>query len=296
MMKRVAYAFGIISLISAGSYLFVYLYRWEWNRALIAGVIFIAAEIALAAAAILERIKSVERTLFEQHQERERERVLDHLQQSAPPPSKPFAWLKDNDRMNVFVPFLMGAGLVASGIAWLVEHFARATAKPKLERGLATRMSVLALPEGGLLPAGDFGATTFPVGPVIKPGRATLRKQLLALGLSILAGTVGVDALSDATQTRPDTFVAQTRSTIVIDMVDHGYSGSMGIAATSLWGVCQATVPNDITGDGIQKIGSARYLLEVSPALGKNGERRLRGCLEDATLDNLSASVVSISS
>ncbi len=43
-------------------------------------------------------------------------------------------------------------GVVASGLAWLVEKLARATAGPALERGLAARLSPLAWPAGGLVP------------------------------------------------------------------------------------------------------------------------------------------------
>ena len=35
-----------------GAYVFVYLYRWEWNRALFAGVLFVAAEVALGLARV----------------------------------------------------------------------------------------------------------------------------------------------------------------------------------------------------------------------------------------------------
>ena len=39
---------GSSSFVAAisGTYLVVYLYRWEWNRAVISGVFFLAAEIA----------------------------------------------------------------------------------------------------------------------------------------------------------------------------------------------------------------------------------------------------------
>ena len=39
-------------LVASGGYVLVYLYRWEWNRALMAGVFFLAAEIALVGAAL----------------------------------------------------------------------------------------------------------------------------------------------------------------------------------------------------------------------------------------------------
>jgi hypothetical protein len=50
------------------------------------------------------------------------------------------------------VPVLIGMGVVASGLAWLVERLARATAGPALERGLAARLTALSWPAGGLVP------------------------------------------------------------------------------------------------------------------------------------------------
>ena len=38
---------GVV-LTLAGAYLLIYLSRWEWNRAIILGLFFVAAEVALA--------------------------------------------------------------------------------------------------------------------------------------------------------------------------------------------------------------------------------------------------------
>jgi hypothetical protein len=76
--------------------------------------------------------------------------VLARVREAAPEPRNPFKWLSP-DRSNVFVPVLLGAGVIVSGIAWLVERIARATAGSSLERGLAVRLEPLAPPKGGLL-------------------------------------------------------------------------------------------------------------------------------------------------
>ena len=108
-------------------YFFVYLWRWEWNRALIAGVLFVAAEVAMATATILRPAAPPRR---------------------APPgpptppcwpasgrrPRRPVTtssgWRPSPSQLSVFVPVLIGMGVVASGLAWLVERLARATAGP----------------------------------------------------------------------------------------------------------------------------------------------------------------------
>jgi hypothetical protein len=140
--RRLTNVFLGVVLTSTGTYVFVYLGRWEWNRALLAAVIFLAAEVALAAVLLLERLQRLEGRL--EQRPPSTSQVLPRLREAAPPPSEPFAWLRPrSDELGVFVPILMGVGVVASALAWV----ARATAGPALERGLADRLRVLAWPE-----------------------------------------------------------------------------------------------------------------------------------------------------
>jgi hypothetical protein len=144
-------ALGVV-MAASGWYVFVYLYRWEWNRALVSGLIFVAAEVAMLGLALAHRLGRLERHVQSLHVD---EGVLQRVRETAPPPGRPFAWLgKASEQGNVFVPVLMGAGVVLSAVAWLVERVARATAGPTLERGLARRLTLIGLPDRGLL-AGD---------------------------------------------------------------------------------------------------------------------------------------------
>lgn len=144
--RRPALALGIVVLGVSGVYVFVYLYRWEWNRALFCLGLFVAVEVAMGVGVVLSRLKGMS--------ERIDRGVLARIEESAPPPSRPFAWLTDDNvgRTAIFVPVLMGAGIVLSGVAWLVERLASATAGPVLERGLARQLSALSLPDS-LVPA-----------------------------------------------------------------------------------------------------------------------------------------------
>ncbi|MGH9179569.1 MAG: hypothetical protein ACRD0N_13570 [Acidimicrobiales bacterium] len=173
--RRLGTALAGLTLAGSGVYLFVYLYRWEWNRALIAGVFLLAAQMALSTTAILARLKALEAARaadaprVPRAARHGRPPVLARLQESAPPRRDHFAWMQPGaDRMGVFVPILMGAGFVLSGLAWLVERVARRTAGPALERGLADRLSVFSLPEQGLVPAPvsrDDGRLVLLLGP-----------------------------------------------------------------------------------------------------------------------------------
>ncbi|MDQ3941356.1 MAG: hypothetical protein M3238_08405 [Actinomycetota bacterium] len=289
--KRLAYGFGIIALISSAGYMFVYLYRWEWNRAILAGIFLIAAAIPLAVAAILERISSLERSINNRADIAAEERALQRLEETAPAPHDHFAWLKDTESMNVFVPFLMGAGLLASALAWVLERIAGATATPVLEHRLAARLAPISFPSQGLLEGGPAALER----SVTRAPRSFPLKPLLALTVAVLLGTVGIDVLGDATQTRPDRLIAGTTSEIVVDVEIRGNARLSRIAMDSLWGACAVTVPNDLTQRGIVRLGASSFQLNLHPAVGKYGERRLRGCLEDVTVDNIRADVVSFS-
>jgi hypothetical protein len=278
--RRLAITVAMVTALGSGAYVFLYLYRWEWNRALIAGVVFIAAEIALLGIAILDRLQRVDRRLDKIEQGGETEQVLARIQESAPQGRRHFAWLTDGDRVGVFVPVLMGAGVLISVLAWAVEKLAQSTGRPVLERKLANRLAPITLPEPG--ETTDLGTTQ---------RKPTLRVAgQLALAVVLLAS---VFALAGATQNRPDEIRAGTSSIVSLDV----YTNS-GVdpesAAERLWQTCAGTTPSQLADDSLQFSEGTAVSLKLSPALGPYGERRLRGCLEDATLDKVQAAVLRV--
>ncbi|MDQ3981074.1 MAG: hypothetical protein M3271_00160, partial [Actinomycetota bacterium] len=235
--KRLAYAVMAVVLAASGAYMFVYLYRWEWNRTLIAGMFFIAAEIGLIGAAILERLKKMEGRLEAKAAEPP---ALAHIQETAPEPKAGFKWLTHSDGTNVFVPVLMGAGFVVSGIAWVVERLAHATARPALERGLAWRLAPLALPEGGFI-----GGGTTALAPRPSRARARVKHTLITIAVGAVL-SLGIDALGDLTQNRPDRALPGTSSTMVVEIGSRTRDASSVETATRLWAACAGTVPSYI--------------------------------------------------
>lgn len=155
--RRLGGTIGAVTLVASGTYVFVYLYRWEWNRALISGVFFLAAELALATLLLAGRLQRVSADTAELRAELHRQRAVQHLRATAPAPRDHFAWISraGQGQLNVFVPVLLGAGVLLSGLAWCVERLGRLTARPALERGLADRLGALAPPVAGLVPADD---------------------------------------------------------------------------------------------------------------------------------------------
>ncbi|HEY7873821.1 MAG TPA: hypothetical protein VIG64_01740 [Actinomycetota bacterium] len=294
MARKLGLVMLSIVLVASGTYLFVYLYRWEWNRAVIAGVFVIAAEIAIAATLILGKLATMEQRM----QDRDRApsfgaaEIRDDLTETAPPPRPAFKWLaRSGDDLNVFVPVLMGAGIVLSGIAWLVERFARMTARPALEAGLVTRLAPLALPEGGFLA---------PVGASVPVERRCDWGRLFKLSFAALVVAamlaMAVDELGDLTQNRPELDVPGRAGQLTLQISDHGWPRTIEDGARSLWSACLSTLPNGYQASGFVTTAPGQVTMLIVPKPGESAQRRLFGCLSDSTLDNLSASIVSFGS
>jgi hypothetical protein len=158
---------GGVTLAASGAYTFVYLYRWEWNRALMSAAIFVAAEVAVMGSVLAERLKSISKRL-DARDDDARQRA-DRIRETAPPARVSFDWLARPQHMNVFVPVLMGAGVLMSGLAWIVERVARATVRPVAEQGLAAQLDGLALPATGFL-AGHEEPVDLLRGPIRRLG------------------------------------------------------------------------------------------------------------------------------
>lgn len=148
LRKLFVLAIGLVTLAGSGGYVFIYLYRWEWNRAVISGVIFLAAEIAIIGWALNNKLNDIG---HRGDHDRSR-RISRHLDEARNQPSRAFEWLRpDPSKLSVFVPILMGAGLLLSAVAWVVERIARATAGRMSDRQLASTLSTLTPPPDGFL-------------------------------------------------------------------------------------------------------------------------------------------------
>ena len=113
-------------------------------------------------------------------------------------------------QLNVFITFLVGGGVLLSGIAWLVDRVASKTSSPAGEERLARQLYPISYPSGGLLldditvlaqdvPGADDGQ----IRQLLRRGGRPVTKLSpvkLALGTVGLAiGVVGVLALREAT-------------------------------------------------------------------------------------------------
>jgi hypothetical protein len=231
----------------------------------------------------LSRLKSIEDRIKEQAPRDAYTEALKDIEDAAPAPRRHFAWMSDTDKLGVFVPVLMGAGVVISGIAWGVERLASSTARPILERRLLARLAPISLPAGGLT-----GTSAVAAPPAPETKWAFIKRGIVLL-LTVVLLYVGIEALENLTQNRPDAITGGRTSVELEVFLRNEGVGSTGAAAESLWATCSWTVTSKLTEI---RVASATASLSLEPALGKYSMRRLQGCLQDATIDGLQARVI----
>ena len=294
--RRFALLIPSAALVAAGGYVLVYLYRWEWHRALVAAAFMIALEVGVGFAMILDRLHRIEGRLdaAERTEAASTEAVL---RDAAPEPAKPFEWLSDApNRMSVFVPILLGAGVVLSALAWAVERVSRSVGGPVLERGLALRLTPLTVPAGALSGALSPAPNGFEL-PALRTRPAMSRRSAVVVVVALMAGgafLVGLDRLEGATKNHADAKTAPA-GRVVVRIANRGSSVGGVAAADALWGACATQIGARYRLTGVESLGDGRIELRVQPAIGKYAERRLRGCFEDATTDLVRSEVVEIS-
>jgi hypothetical protein len=266
-------------LVVSGAYLLVYLYRWEWNRAVISGVFFIAAEIALATTLLLGELRrrtdvmhgATARTITDLNARRVRE---------------PFGWLTRNDRLGVFIPVLLGAGVLLSALAYVVERVAGTFAGPAVDRRTA-RLVDLDIPlrsqRSGLKPARASRQT----------GPAHVLAWLLAAAIAILTVVTGINLLAGATQSRLDTQEADTGiTTVTLAIEQKNFEHTRTEVAEALWIICRNVAPPGAQLEQVGALADNHVRLVIDPALGELRRRRVFGCLEDATIDRVRVNIV----
>ncbi|MDO0915774.1 hypothetical protein QQM39_34605 [Streptomyces sp. DT2A-34] len=297
-MRKIAYVFGALVAAGAGTYLVVYLYRWQWQRAMICGVLLLVVEVMLLGLVTLGRLNRIEERLRDtDRRQREldarQEDVLTRLREPAVAHEETrFRWLEDPaERRYVFVPVLMFAGVLLSGLAWVVQRVASATAKPA-ERRLAGRLAVLAAPDPA---AADDLEDLPPLGGGRSRGRTARLATVALAGAALLAALIV--GLADLTQTRKEEANENEATSVVVQIELRGVdmsSAGKALAAQQIWESCRHSTAAPLRHAALGDLGDGTFAGVVRPALTEHDLMRLRGCLEDATLDRAHLTVVGV--
>ncbi len=144
-MKMIAWAAAVATLVMGLLYMVVSLNRWEWNRALFFGLIVLIAEVGIVGALILRRLTRLEQAKLDPA-------ILAILRETRPAVAHRFGWLEESTtQMNVFITFLVGGGILLSGMAWVADKIGAKTYTPAGEEKLAKQLGSISYPRGGLL-------------------------------------------------------------------------------------------------------------------------------------------------
>lgn len=289
-LKLVGYTFGGLSGAYAGYYTVLYLTRWEWQRALICAMLFLIIEVFLATVLLIARVSGLETRL--ERSESRIEDVRGRLDQTRGARRDRFAWLApadlnglgDTQRTFVFVPVLMVAGAVLSGLATVIQKIAGASVGRGAERRLAGRLTGLTAPPTGGTPAWDDR----PALPSARPGRRALNAVVTVVGLLIVP--LLWSALADATQTRPEPASSAEGTTMVFTV--QTLDGDIALAADNLWATCRRSTAAHNNDADLTRVRDGVYVGVIRPALTPHDVMRLRGCIEDANTNRVSAVVL----
>lgn len=295
MLRRLGRLLSAVVLVASGTYVFVYLVRWEWNRALIAGLFFLAAEIALIADVLSQRVSRLSSRIEEERTREQTTALAARLRANRPDTPGPFAWLApDRDRLDVFLPILIGAGVVLSAVAYVVEQVSRVTAVPVAEHELARGLATMAVPVEGLAPLGRLPRSL--PGPVPEPRMRAFWRGFTAAGLvamlaaGILAGAqylLAVPAPADPARSMSVDLVVLRRNLAQPDPA----------VAMSLWSTCRIRLPQEVELASLRPIDPAdesRLRMVLHPAPGISDTKEFVGCLQDGTIERARAFVLAV--
>jgi hypothetical protein len=290
VLRLLARVLAGVVLAAAGLYVVVYLWRWEWQRAIIAGVFFLSALVVVSTLVLLAAVRRLGSRLEEAEAERRRAeaRAARALRRaSTERAGRHFEWLREPpDRLGVFVPVLLGAGALLSGLAYLNERLAGAVASSTVDR---TTVRLLA-PD---LPLGPTPPAPPPVRSSERTGTAAALATVAAVAVAVTGIVVVLMAL---TQNRADLPSGAGTTTLELSLVQRRPARPAMEVGTALAVACRSRLSGGTDLAALASGGTDRVTLVVDHPLGEFTRRRLVGCLEDATLDRVQATVVTLRS
>lgn len=152
-MKKFGMTMLVLTALVAAGYTMYYFALWEWNRAMVTGMLLLAVEVALAVVFILRRLERLEPDRDGPAGGTTPDRPAISTAQDATPA---FAWLATpppgGNTYGVFIPILMGSGLLVSAVTWLLQRVSERTADPRSARELPRSVQDIAFPDVCLVP------------------------------------------------------------------------------------------------------------------------------------------------
>jgi hypothetical protein len=120
-----------------------------------------------------------------------------------------------------------------------------------------------------------------------------LRKPLALLAVFI-ALAIGVDAIGDATQVRPEALVLGTTTELVLDVRTRHDDIPTASVMPALLEQCRGRLHRPQYAISFQPLGGDQYLVRSTPALGRHSTQKLTGCFRDLVADFVLVRVESV--
>lgn len=271
-------------LVASGTYLLVYLYRWEWNRALISGLFFLIAEVAFLGAVVVRRLVALERRIGDRPSgpSSEADTPAPPTRREGDDETPMFPWLEPGS-LGVFVPVLLGVGAILSALAYAVERIAAATANGNRSD---PRLATIALPPGSLRDAPPDATNP-------TADRSNARRAVVTGALAVAAITGLVVALANGATYREGRDPVSGTTTVLLRIETRSGPANASAVADTLWMTCRGNVDDDVSLVGVEAVAPNVASLMVTPRIAANDERRFLGCLEDLRFDGVRVEVTS---
>lgn len=121
-----------------------------------------------------------------------------------------------------------------------------------------------------------------------------MKRVLLAM-LGFVAAGVGVVQMAELTMTRREPVPPHSRMAVELRAHTKGYTAHSRLQMTrSLFMACRLKTNSAALEEGFRELRPDTFRFVLQPALDDSDRRELRGCLEDARIDQLQLDVRSI--
>jgi hypothetical protein len=129
--------------------------------------------------------------------------------------------------------------------------------------------------------------------PSSAPPRRLWRRLLVGVVL-VAAVLAGVDAISDATQVRPETLVPGSTTEIVLEVKTRNPDIAPAAVLPTLLEQCRSRLHRPQFRIEAVPLAPNQFLVTASPALGRSSLRKMQGCFRDLVTDYALASIESV--
>lgn len=273
LLKVTARLLLLAVILTAGGHTLLYVQRWQWARASLVGVAFVAALVIGATVLVMGRLDRLERRLVAA----ERGPAPSAVPAPTLAPPGPdtvggeavpdFRWLAPPAQTHVFIPVLLATGMIVSVIAAAVESVAVAVQRRRRTQPVLSRDRVRH--------------------PVL-----AYAAFLVGLAVATVLTSLGLYQVTHhwAGPQRAGT----TELTVQVSVKDRALRTASMVEAAGRY--CALNSGAGANYESVERESRDTALLHLTPSLDQAAQDRYVGCVEDTLLDRTQLEVTSVRS